>query len=163
MFTDWPLVNTAPAMPRWLGKRIWVAWMPSPTMDHSSPVFSSFKNRVERSALSILVASPMTLRNSVPSSISEVTSATTFKNSSSLAREACIFSTNWAPERAMAACMAMASRSFRSSRLKSPSFLFSTWATPMTSPLTVRMGAQTMLRVTNPVSRSTSWLKCLFL
>ena len=43
-----------------VGRRIWIASSPVPTCDQSSLVFSSFRKRVERSAFSIRVASPIT-------------------------------------------------------------------------------------------------------
>ena len=45
-------------MPAVLGRRIWKAPTPSPTIENNSSVFSSIKNSVERSADSIRVASP---------------------------------------------------------------------------------------------------------
>ena len=65
--------------------------------DQSSLFFWSLRKIVERSACNILVASPMTLRSRVPRSISEVTSATISRNSSSRARDRCIFSITCAP------------------------------------------------------------------
>ena len=41
MFSGFPVVNTAPAIPVWAGIRICLVLSPSAKLDHSSPVFSS--------------------------------------------------------------------------------------------------------------------------
>ena len=61
-----------------------VAGGPLPTCDHNSLVFSSLRNKVERSAFSIRAASRITFCSMTVRSISEVTSATTSRNSSSV-------------------------------------------------------------------------------
>ena len=101
----------------------------------------------------------ITLLNSAPSSSSEVTSVTMSRNSISCSRDFFIFSTNCVLCRATDACVVMASSRFRSSSENIPFFLFSTWMTPMMSPLTVRTGAQRIFRVRNPVCSSTLRLK----
>ena len=109
---DW---NTAPAMPVVFNILISPMESPMATRENSSSVLSSLRNSVERSALSIRVASLITLANNVPSSSSDVTSDTTSRNSISLARFFCIRSTNWVLCIATAAWVAMASIRFRSS------------------------------------------------
>ena len=148
MFTVSPEVNTAPAIPAWFGRRISVAPKPSPTLVNSSLVFSSLMNSVERSALSIRVASLITFCKSAPRSISEVTSETTSRNAISFSRVFCMRSTNWVLCSATAACVVISCRSARSPRVKRPFFLFRHWAAPMISPLAVRIGTQRMLLVT---------------
>jgi hypothetical protein len=154
-----PEVNTAPAMPRWLGRRICTDSRPWPTSDQSSLVFSSLRNSVERSALSRRVASPITFCSSEPSLMSAVTSETTSMNSISWRRMACMRSMNCALCRASVPWLVMASSRFRSCLVNLPVRLFSVCATPMISPLTVRIGTHRMLRVVKPVCSSIERLK----
>src|SRR5258706_979799 len=154
MLIDFPDMNTAPAMPRWFGKRICCDSSPCPTSDHSSPLLSSFRKSVERSAFSMRVASPMTRFSSDPSLMSAVTSETTSTNSISWARTAFIRSMNCALCNASVPCVVIASSTVRSRCVKRPLRLFSACATPINSPFTVRMGTHRMLRVTNPVCSS---------
>ena len=159
MFTDSPEVNTVPAMPTWLGRRISLTDSPMATRENSSWVLSSCRKRVERSAFSMAVASFITLDSRAPSSSSDVTSVTMFRNFCSWARLACMVSTSWVLCRAMAAWVVRVSRVRRSASPKLPLCLFRHWMTPITSPLAVRTGAAAMLRVSKPVSSSTRALK----
>ena len=129
------------------------------TRENSSSVFSSFMNSVERSALSMRVASDITFCNSEPSSSSEVTSETMSRKAISWARFFSMRSTNWLLCKATDACVVMASRRPWSSKVKRPFFLLSIWATPMTSLRTVLTGTQRMLLVVKPVCSSMSRLK----
>lgn len=147
MFTDLPEVKTAPAIPMWLGSRISVAPSPSPILEKSSFVFSSLRNSVERSALSMRVASDMTLPRSMPRSISAVTSETRLKNSISWEWKRFIFSPYCVLCRTIDTWVVIISRSCMSRFVKWPRCLFRAWATPMTSPLIVRMGTQRIERV----------------
>ena len=153
---DW---KTAPAMPAVLGSLICTALSPSPTSDQSSLVFSLLRKSVERSALSMRVASLMTRRSRTESSSELVMSDTRSRNSISCCRVRfmrsmyCVFCS------AAAACRAMASSSSRSLSVKRPPRLLRVWTTPITSALAVRIGTQRMERVLKPVFSSTSRLK----
>ena len=155
MFTVFCEVNTAPAMPKWLGKRIWVAPRPVPNSDHSCLVFSSLRNKVARSASSILVTEAMIFCSKGPRLISAESSDTTLRKSISWARFFSMSSINWKVFRAKAAWLVMAPRISRSALSKWPRCLLSIWATPITWPVGMRMGAHRMLRVLKPVCWST--------
>ena len=159
MFTVLAVVNTAPAMPRWLGSLISPTASPMAMRENSSAVFSSLRKSVERSAFSIRVASAITLLRSAPSSSSEVTSATMSRNSISCWRVFCMRSTNWVLWSATAACVVMAARSSRSSAVKVPSSLLRHWMTPIISPFSFLTGAHRMLLVRKPVCSSIALLK----
>jgi hypothetical protein len=154
-----PLVNTAPAMPRWLGRRISPTLLPMATRENSSLFFSSFRNSEARSACSMRAASLTTLASIVLRSMSWVTSETRSRNFSSFWRTAAIRSSCWALRSVMATCVVMASSRCRSASSNAPSVLLSICRTPSISPFTLRTGAHRMLLVTKPVSWSMARLK----
>ncbi len=114
---------------------------------------------MERSASSSLVIVSMIFWSSGPSWISEETSETTSMNSVSWARWRRAFSTNSVPSSTIEAWFVMASTRPRSSWVNEPCFLLRSWATPSNSSRTVRTGAHSTPRVTNPVSSSMALLK----
>ena len=148
------LWKTAPAMPALLGRRISPIPSPIATRENNSLVLKSFRNSVARSAFSIFVASTMTRWSSEPSSISDVTSATTSRNFISFSRDLTISSIPWAFWSDTAAWSVIPCTISRSSLVNLPRFLFRIWITPITSPRTVLTGAQTMFLVTYPVCSS---------
>ena len=81
MFIVFPEVKTLPAIPAEFGNLISPTPSPIATLEKSSCVFSSLRNNVALSALSILVASSITLFKSELKSISAVTSETILTNS----------------------------------------------------------------------------------
>jgi len=114
------------------------------------------RNRVERSALSMRLASDITRDSNEPSSRFDVTSETMSRNFISCSRLFFMLSTNCVLCNATAAWVVMASSNARSSSLKaSPFFLFRHCTTPMISSFTVFTGAAQMVSVLNPVCSST--------
>ncbi len=156
MFTVSPEVNTAPAIPALLGRRISMAPSPAPIIEKSSPFFSSLRKSVERSESIIFVAWNMTFCKIFPRSISEVMSATISKSSFSFSRALFIRSTIWVVSKPTAACVVTSFTNISSSMVNGmvPSSLLRSWATPMISPLTVRIGTQRILSVMYPVFSS---------
>ena len=154
-----PLVNAAPAMPALSGRRICIDCRPWPTSDHSSAFLASCRKSVERSALSMRVASAITLRSMTRMSISEVTWPTTSRNSSSCARRRCMRSTICTLCSAMALWPVISCSRSRSALVNRPRRLFSTCDTPMISPRPVATGTHIRLRVLKPVCSSLVGLK----
>ena len=67
MISASPLVNTEPAMPRLLGKRISPIALPCITREYSSPVSGSYRNSELRSAFSVLLTTSIRRGNSTSS------------------------------------------------------------------------------------------------
>ena len=114
---------------------------------------------MERSALSMRVASPITLRSSTRMSISEVTSDTTSRNSISCWRSWRMRSMDCTLCSASALWLVIAVSSSRSALVKRPLSRLMTCDTPMISPRPVRTGTHRMLRVMKPVCSSLARLK----